>query len=191
MGGFARRVVCTGKGPFTLLGLANGGLSLVRPKGNSMSCDVAVAAFLMFASAGPGAPAQLNLAVAAPASVAGEPLFADIVRRAGRLKGQVETYRRAVNASPAALALPGFDLFRAQLGELATLDEQGHELLVKRGAADDLKCILHGISQDLAVKLAAVASAKTGHDQDLALRDMAYLLNDNVEVITAPPRPAA
>jgi hypothetical protein len=34
-------------------------------------------------------------------------------------------------------------------------------------------------------------AAKTGHDQDVALRDMAYLLNDNVEVITAPPQPAA
>ena len=89
------------------------------------------------------------------------------------------------------MELPRFDAFRAQVGELAGLDQQGHELLVKRGAVDDLKCILHGISQDLSVKLAAVAAAKTGHEQDLALRDMAYLLNDNVEVITAPPKPAA
>ena len=59
------------------------------------------------------------------------------------------------------------------------------------GAVDDLKCILHGISQDLGLKLAAVAGAKTGHDQDLALRDMGFLLRDNVEVITAPPQPAA
>jgi hypothetical protein len=40
-------------------------------------------------------------------------------------------------------------------------------------------------------KLAAVAAAKTGHDQDNALRDMSFLLRDNVEVITAPPQPAA
>lgn len=156
-----------------------------------MSCDVAVAAFLMFASAGPGAPAQTTYAVAAPTSVAGEPLFADIVRRAGHLKGQVETYRHALSPAPAPLELPHFDAFRAQVGELASLDQQGHELLKARGAVDDLKCILHGIAQDLAVKLAAVAAAKTGHEQDLALRDMAYLLNDNVEVITAPPKPAA
>jgi hypothetical protein len=156
-----------------------------------MSCDVAVAAFLMFASAGPGAPPQMTFAVAAPVSVAHEPLFADIVRRAGRLKGQVETYRKALSAAPAPMALPRFDAFQAQVGELAALDQQGHEILVKRGSVDDLKCILHGISQDLAVKLAAVAAAKTGHEQDLALRDMAYLLNDNVEVITAPPKPAA
>ena len=156
-----------------------------------MSCDVAVAAFLMFASAGPGAPARMTFAVAAPVSVAGEPLFSDIVRRAGRLKGQVETYRKALGAAPAPMALPRFDAFRAEIGTLATLDEKGHEALVKRGSADDLKCILHGISQDLSVKLTAVAAAKTGHEQDLALRDMAYLLNDNVEVITAPPKPAA
>jgi hypothetical protein len=156
-----------------------------------MSCDVAVAAFLMFASAGPGAPAQATFAVAAPASVAGEPLFADIVRRAGRLKGQVETYRQALSAAPAPMNLPRFDQFSAEVGRLAVLDQQGHELLKARGAVDDLKCILHGISQDLTVKLAAVAAAKTGHEQDRALRDMAYLLNDNVEVITAPPKPAA
>lgn len=156
-----------------------------------MSCDVAVAAFLMFASAGPGGPAQATYAVAAPQSVAHEPLFADIVRRAGRLKSEVERYRRTVGAAPAAMVLPAFDEFKAQVGELAALDQKGHELLKARGAVDDLKCILHGISQDLGVKLAALADAKTGHDQDLALRDMAYLLNDNVEVISAPPQPAA
>jgi len=156
-----------------------------------MSCDVAVAAFLMFASASPAAPAQQTYAVAAPPSVASEPLFADIIRRAGGLKAQVEKYRHAVGASAEPLALPRFDEFQAKVGELAALDQKGHELLKARGAVDDLKCILHGISQDLGVKLAVLAAAKTGHDQDMALRDMAYLLNDNVEVITAPPQPAA
>ena len=64
-------------------------------------------------------------------------------------------------------------------------------MLVARGATDDLKCILHGISQDLSVKLTAVQAAKTGKDEELALRDMSYLLRDNVDVITAPPQPAA
>ena len=156
-----------------------------------MSCDVAVVAFLMFASAGPGAPPRMTFAVAAPPSVAKEPLFADIIRRAGSLKAEVGTYRKTVSAASSAMDLPRFDEFRARIGELAALDQQGHELLKARGAVDDLKCILHGISQDLGVKLAALAAAKSGHDQDLALRDMAYLLNDNIEVITAPPQPAA
>jgi hypothetical protein len=63
--------------------------------------------------------------------------------------------------------------------------------LKERGAVDDLKCILRGISQDLPEKLKAVGAATTIKAQDLALRDMVYLLNDNVEVITAPPQPAA
>lgn len=161
-----------------------------------MSCDVAVAAFLMFASAGPGG-AVVTPAVSAatspavPQSVAGEPLFQDIVGRAGRLKAEAEAFRKAVGQSATPSTLPGLDDFSAQIGQLAALDEQGHQTLVARGAADDLKCILHGISQDLPLKLNALKGAKSGHDEDLALRDMSYLLNDNVEVITAPPQPAA
>jgi hypothetical protein len=68
---------------------------------------------------------------------------------------------------------------------------QGHLELLKRGVTDDLKCILRGISQDLPVKLKDVAEAKDAKARDFALREISYLLNDNVEVITAPPQPAA
>jgi hypothetical protein len=157
-----------------------------------MSCDVALAAFLMFSQGGPGVAATpVPAVVQAPVSVAGEPLFKDIVSRAGALKSDVEAYRQAVAGQGGAIALPHFDAFSDGITQLAALDQKGHELLVARGTTDDLKCILHGISQDLPAKLAAVLAAKTGHDQDVALRDMAYLLNDNVEVITAPPQPAA
>ena len=157
-----------------------------------MSCDVAVAAFLMFASAGPGTQAHLTPTVAvAPPSVASEPLFKDIVTRADLLRSEVETFRKAIAGVDKPMPLPGFDGFTAKVGELAALDQKGHEVLVARGATDDLKCILHGISQDLSVKLTAVQAAKTGKDEDLALRDMGFLLRDNVEVITAPPQPAA
>jgi hypothetical protein len=156
-----------------------------------MSCDVAVAAFLMFASAGPGGASVQPAVAVAPPSVASEPLFRDIVGRAGRLKHDVESYRKVVGTAADAVALPSFNAFRDQIVQLAALDQQGHELLKARGTDGDLKCILHGISQDLALKLSAVQDAKTGHDQDLALKEMAYLLNDNVEVITAPPAPAA
>jgi len=157
-----------------------------------MSCDVAVAAFLMFAHAGPATQAQLIPAVAvAPPSVASEPLFKDIITRAGLLRAEVESFRKAIAGVDQPMPLPGFDGFSAKVGELSVLDEQGHKLLMARGAPDDLKCILHGISQDLSVKLTAVSSAKSGKDEDLALRDMSFLLRDNVEVITAPPQPAA
>jgi hypothetical protein len=163
-----------------------------------MSCDVAAAAFLLLASAHTGQPAQpvwtpvaAVSPMAAPSSVAGEPLFADIVKRAGALRGAVTDYRKALaTAAAAPAALPAYDAFTQKIGELAALDQQGHVLLKARGTDGDLKCILHGISQDLPLKLAAVGAAKTAHDEDLALRELDYLLRDNVEVITAPPAPA-
>jgi hypothetical protein len=158
-----------------------------------MSCDVAMAAYLILASAQPNAPPpQVKPAIAATVSVASEPLFADIIGRAGRLKAQVERYRQpALKASTTPARLEGFDSFRIEIGNLAALDMKGHEELARRGTDGDLKCILKGISQDLGVKLQLLSAATTGAAQDLALRDMSYLLRDNVEVITAPPAPPA
>lgn len=163
-----------------------------------MSCDaVAFSAMLMLASFSPDAQTGAAPAVIqqgqAPASVAGEPLFIDIVGRAKKLKAQTEAYRAALPKAPTAVAqaLKGWDVFSGKIGELSAQDMKGHLTLKERGAVDDLKCILRGISQDLPEKLKAVSDAKTVKDQDLALRDMVYLLNDNVEVITAPPQPAA
>lgn len=160
-----------------------------------MSCDVAMAAYLFLASAGPAGaqPAHtVILTAASPSSVASEPLFANIVRRAAQLKAEVERYRQASPlTSASALALPGFAGFQANVAELSKLDMQGHVELAKSGQDGDLKCILKGISQDLPVKLKALTDASTGAAQDSALRDMAYLLNDNVEVITSPPEPPA
>ncbi len=164
-----------------------------------MSCDaVAFSAMLWMASFNPAQAAAPAPAVVqqplVPQSVAGEPLFQDIVKRARQLKDQTEAYRKALaGADPAADAksLEGFDVFSARIGDLSALDMKGHVTLKERGAVDDLKCILRGISQDLPEKLAVMSAAKTVKAQDVALRDMVYLLNDNVEVITAPPQPAA
>lgn len=164
-----------------------------------MSCDaVAFSAMLWMASFNPGqaagpAPAVLEQP-AAPPSVAGEPLFRDIVKRATQLRTWVDSYRAAADSPPPTApprTFKDFDRFSKQIGELAALDMKGHLTLKERGATDDLKCILRGISQDLPEKLTAMSTAKTAKEQDLALRDMSYLLNDNVEVITAPPQPAA
>ena len=161
-----------------------------------MSCDaISMSLTLWLAAAGPGgAPATLQsqLAIATPPSVAQEPMFADIVKRAKGLKAEVETYRKAgagPNGQLAALA--DFDAFSQRIASLSDADMQGHLELTKRGVTDDLKCILRGISQDLPVKLKEVAAAKDAKARELALRDMSYLLNDNVEVITAPPQPSA
>ena len=154
-----------------------------------MSCDVAVSAALFFASLHPGqSPAvRLEPAVATVASSANpltrEPLFADIVKKAGGLEKEATAYRKQTGR------LAKFDVFKTRIAELSGLDMKGHLELAARGTDGDLKCILKGISQDLPKKLDEIATATDPKARDLALSEMAYLLNDNVEVITAPPAP--
>lgn len=144
-----------------------------------MSCDAAASlAFLWLASTAPVGPAA---PAAAPPSVAQEPLFADIVQRAGVLKAEVDAFRGKSGPLP--------DDFKARIATLADLDMQGHLRLKERGVDGDLKCILKGISQDLPVKLNEVETATDPAARDAALLEMSYLLRDNVEVIVAPPAP--
>lgn len=162
-----------------------------------MSCDAVSMSVSLWMAAlaplptGPAQTPSVQMAIVTPPSVAQEPLFADIVKRAGGLKTKVEAFRKASPADGALKPLAGFDDFSKQVAALSDLDMQGHLELTKRGVVDDLKCILRGISQDLPVKLKDVSDAKSAKDRDVALREMSYLLNDNVEVITSPPQPAA
>ena len=165
-----------------------------------MSCDIALSASILMAAfapvhAGPAPSASLFAPrlyavadVRAPAMnhLAGEPLYADIIGRARTLKAQAEAYRKGADA---LRPLPAFDDFKARTAALSDLDMKGHMDLAARGTDGDLKCILKGISQDLPKRLAEVASAATATARDTALRDLVYLLNDNVEGITAPPAP--
>jgi hypothetical protein len=155
-----------------------------------MSCDAVALAATLWLAANAGPPPTATPAVAAPASVATEPMFADIVRRAGVLKGETQAYEKG-SLGTSATQLPDFTSFEKQVGELSDLDMQGHVELVNRGVTDDLKCILKGISQDLPVKLKALEDAPDPKSRHDALQDMFYLLRDNVEVITSPPQPAA
>ncbi|MGZ8407737.1 MAG: hypothetical protein ACXWVJ_06900, partial [Caulobacteraceae bacterium] len=144
---------------------------------------------LFLASAGPAAPGP-HIATA-EVSVAREPMYADIIARARRLKAEADAYRAAPGLADAAQPMPlnDFALFENEVQALSALDMQGHFDLAKRGTDGDLKCILKGISQDLPLKLTEVKTAATGAKQAEALRDISYLLNDNVEVIIAPPKP--
>ena len=156
-----------------------------------MSCGVALAISLLLSDPNVALAAALPPPVAdAPVSVAGEPLFADIIARSGALKGVVQGWIEAgvVDQSDFAVG-PAFAGFRTQAVELAALDMQGHVILKDRGTDGDLKCILRGISEDMPVKIAAVEAAATPAERRVALDELAYLLNDNVEVITAPPQP--
>lgn len=152
-----------------------------------MSCDAPVTAIASLFLASWHGPSSLDHTVlqrttfaGAPAPVASEPLFADIVSRAGKLRGEIEAFR-AAGGAPADLAP-----FKIEITELAALDEKGHEVLLQRGSDGDLKCILHGISQDLPKKLADMQVASDAKSKDTALKEMGYLLRDNVEVITTP-----
>lgn len=160
-----------------------------------MSCDaLAASAVFMLTAFSPshGAAMQPTLIVdvkpAALSPLIREPLYADIVGRARSLKAQVEAYRKAASGA-ATPPLPAFDDFKGRVAALSDLDMKGHMDLAARKRDGDLKCILKGISQDLPKKLAEVASAATPGSRETALRDLSYLLNDNVEVITAPPAP--
>ena len=149
-----------------------------------MPLPLALAAALLLASpAAAPTPDPAVAAAAAPAvnPLAREPLYADIVQRAGALRTQVEAYR-AAPATPPDLAK-----FKADLAALSALDMQGHVDLAKRGTDGDLKCILKGISQDLPRKLDEVQAAADATARAAALEDLFYLLRDNVEVITTPP----
>lgn len=162
-----------------------------------MSCDIALSTAIMLASFQPGAahrpPTILAALAMAPAAasapavnpLAHEPLYADIVARAGSLRSRVEAYRSA----PGSAALPGFDAFKSDIAALSDLDMKGHLDLAKRGTDGDLKCILRGISQDLPRKLGELEAATAPDARKAALQDMYYLLRDNVEVITSPPQP--
>ena len=153
-----------------------------------MSCGIALAVALAAAPM-TEAPAAAT-AAPTPVSVAHEPLYVDIVSRARTLERMVRDWHgQAPAAAGPAAPLPGFDAFKAEAKALAELDMKAHLDLKARDADGDLKCILRGISEDMPKRGAAVEDAATAPERRLALDELAYLLNDNAGVITAPPKP--
>ena len=158
-----------------------------------MSCGATLAIALMLSN-----PAVAEAAavppppVDAPISVAAEPLFTDIVVRSTALKAIVDAWHGS-NAADAPDFFTGPDYlgFKARAQSLSETDMQGHLILKARGTDGDLKCILRGISEDIPKKIAAVEAATTPALRAVALSELSFLLNDNVEVITAPPHPDA
>jgi hypothetical protein len=160
-----------------------------------MSCGAVLAISLLLGDPNvAAAAAQPPAAPAGPGSVVGsiaaEPLFADIVARSGTLKGVVEGWIAAGVMDQADFAAgAAFTGFKTRAVELAALDMQAHVVLRDRGVDGDLKCILRGISEDMPLKVAAVETAATPAERRVALDELAYLLDDNAAVITAPPQP--
>jgi len=157
-----------------------------------MSCGLALSIALAMSNPAVALAADQPAAVpGAPISVAGEPLFADIISRSGSLKAMVDGWATAKAADDAAFfTSQAFTGFKTQTEQLAALDMQGHLILKERGTDGDLKCILRGISEDMPKKVQAVQAAANPAERAVALSELSYLLNDNIEVITAPPKPA-
>lgn len=155
-----------------------------------MSCALALAAALAASAPAPvAAPATQSPSLAA--ALASEPLYADIVARAQALHREVAAFRGEGLKGGAAKPWPGLAGVKARAAALAELDMQGHRDLAARGVDGDLKCILKGIAEDLPRKIEQLEAARTGADQDAALSDLLYLLDDNAGVLLAPPRPPA
>ena len=158
-----------------------------------MSCGLALSIALMMTDPSVAlAAAQPAAAANAPVSVASEPLFSDIVTRSSALKAVVDAWSasRAADAE-GFFAGETYAEFKTEAEALSALDMQGHLILKERGTDGDLKCILRGISEDMTKKVHAVETAADAQTRAVALSELSYLLNDNVEVITSPPQPAA
>ncbi|MDX5393676.1 MAG: hypothetical protein LPJ86_07620, partial [Caulobacteraceae bacterium] len=95
----------------------------------------------------------------------------------------LKTQAEGLTASAEA---PGNGFLR-DVRRLAELDMQGQKIVRDRGNDGDLACILRGISEDLAIKLDALAGATEPSARENVLRELIYLLNDTVEVIVTPP----
>jgi len=156
-----------------------------------MSCGVALAVSLLLSDPTVATPAtETAIESLVPASVASEPLFAGLVATSGELEAVVEAWIAAGRADQSDFWKGAeFTAFKTRASDLAARDMQGHIVLKERGQDGDLKCILRGIAEDMPTKIEAVERASSPADRRIALDELAYLLNDNAEVITAPPAP--
>lgn len=155
-----------------------------------MSCGIALSLALLMSDPNVAFAAAVAPVVAdAPVSVASEPLFVDIVTRSSGLKAIVDAWKSSGAAdAPGFFSGPDYTGFRTRAEALSTTDMQAHLILKERGTDADLKCILRGISEDIPKKIAAIEAAANPAARAIALDELSYLLNDNVEVITSPPQ---
>lgn len=156
-----------------------------------MSCGLVIATALLLSDPNVAlSAAQPAFEAGVPPSVAAEPFFSDLVERATVLKALTDSWAASGAVNEAGFFTgEAFMGFKAKAGELAARDMQGHLILKERGADGDLKCILRGISEDMPGRVSALESATSAEERAVALAELSHLLEDNAEVITAPPTP--
>ncbi|WP_292052880.1 MULTISPECIES: hypothetical protein [unclassified Brevundimonas] len=152
-----------------------------------MSCNIVLAAALLFA------PQDAAANVAAPATVSSTPLsdeagFRDIILEAGALRDMARSWLSSseITADLFVQTQP-YLVFKTRALRLAQANMDAHHTMKARGTDGDLTCILRGISEDIPKKLDLIEAARNGDERRQAADEIAYLLNDNVEVILAPP----
>ncbi len=152
-----------------------------------MSCNLVFAASLLFSAEYSASNVPVVEAVAS-APLSDEAELRSLVQEAGRLKAVVQYWMEgpAVAEEHFARSAP-FMAFSSQAAELSHANMQAHLALKASGTDGDLTCILRGIAEDIPKKVALVEAAKPGPERRQAFEELAYLLNDNVEVILAPP----
>lgn len=156
-----------------------------------MTCGLAIAVTLLLSDPNVAlAAAQPPAAPDAPVSVASEPMFAEIITMSASLRDIVDQQlSTGATEQDGYLQSASFGDLRTGTAQLAERDMQGHLILKERGTDGDLKCILRGIAEDMPRRIEAIEGAADAASRRQALSELRYLLNDNVEVITAPPQP--
>lgn len=155
-----------------------------------MSCALALLAAFALTPAEAAAQAYpatdpapaVQMASVAPAPLISEPLFADIANRADSLSARATGWMTSGAIADSAA-------FRADVARLAELDMEGHRTLAARGTDPDLKCMLRGMSNDLAAQMTVIEGARDATARNVALERLNGLLSDNAQVLRAPSRP--
>ncbi|WP_140984151.1 hypothetical protein [Asticcacaulis tiandongensis] len=125
------------------------------------------------------------MAQAAPVNpVSQEPFYAELIAKAQTLKATTEGFAATPRLS--LLTDPAFEAYGREIAELTELNLKAHYDLKARGTDNDLKCVLMGVALDLPIRFEGIRVATTEQDLKDALEDMAFLLEDNVDVIRTP-----
>jgi hypothetical protein len=114
--------------------------------------------------------------------IASEPLYADIVNRAQKLRTKSLTLGKSSRLR--LLTSAKFKTFGQNIEDLSSLNLKAHLDMKARGTDTDLKCVLMGVSRDLPKKLNDIKTSKTDADLKVNFERLSDLLRDNIEVIT-------